>query len=311
MLSFQVSKGLDVKVLFDITEQHNWESCHPPALWEKSRVCSLSQCLCLSQWETVRLWSFSLLRPRAHLWTIKGKEHGRVPAIWMWPSANCLHQHTLPLQSCLEPCLPLPLTWLHRLSPCLSTRPLRAHTRHSVLTETLSFTTTALSHHLPWSLRFQTAAPPKSNCLALHLWHHSLLPWKVPPIQQDDFPARRRGCTERGRQHLFKHKYLWYLAKRQETRWETTEEAKIPIYMMLHFQGSSLVKARCSAFFRSSLYARISRWLFLQLSGSLGITLEFKSIWSLKRRMSLQVLHLLFHVAIRWLSWWKDEQQSF
>lgn len=249
----------------------------------------------------VHLWSFSLLCPRAHLWTIKAMEHGRVPAIWMWPSANCLHQHTLPLQPCLDPCIPVPLTWLHWLSPCLSTRPLRAHTRHSVLTETLSFTTPALSHHFPWSLIFQTVAPPKSNCLALHLWHHSLLPWKVPPIQQDDFPARRRGCTERGRQHLFKHKYLWYLAKRQETRWETTEEAKIPIYMMLHFQGSSLVKARCSVFFCSSLHARISRWLFLRLSGSLGIMLEFKSIWSSKSRMSLQMLHLLFHVAIRWL----------
>lgn len=202
-------------------------------------------------------------------------EYGKVPAIWRWPSANCLHQHTLPLQSCLEPCLPVPLTWLHWLSLCLSTRPLRARTRHSVLIETLSFTTTALSHHFPWSLRFQTAAPPKFNCLALHLWHHSLLPWKVTPIQQDDFPARRRGCTERGRQHLFKHKYLWYLAKRQETRWETTEEAKIPIYMMLQFQGSSLVKARCSAFFCSSLYARISRWLFL-------FQVHWESCWSSK-----------------------------
>lgn len=46
----------------------------------------------------------------------------------------------------------------------------------------------------------------------------------------------------RGRQHLFKHKYLWYLAKRQETIWKTTEKAKIPIYMSLWVQGSSLVK---------------------------------------------------------------------
>lgn len=56
----------------------------------------------------VHLWSFSLLCPRAHLWTIKAMEHGRVPAIWMWPSANCLHQHTLPLQPCLDPCIPVP-----------------------------------------------------------------------------------------------------------------------------------------------------------------------------------------------------------
>lgn len=79
---------------------------------------------------------------------------------------------------------------------CCQWQTSEAHIRHSVLTR-FSSTKTALSHNHPWSFRFPTVAPPKSNCLAPHFWHHSLLPWQVPPIQHDDFPARRRGCTER------------------------------------------------------------------------------------------------------------------
>lgn len=105
----------------------------------KQRVCSFSPSwlLCLSHWEAANLWSFSLLRLRAHLWSIRASEHGRVPAIWMWPSANGLHHHTSPWKSCLEHCIPLRLTWLHLLSPYFGTRPLRAHIRHSVFTEIL------------------------------------------------------------------------------------------------------------------------------------------------------------------------------
>jgi hypothetical protein len=88
-----------------------------------------------------------------------------------------------------------PLTRLHLLlSPFFSHRLLREYIKHSGF---FLFTTTALSHHHSQSCIFPTVAPTKSNCLAPHFWHHSLLPWKVPPIQHDDFFARRRGCSER------------------------------------------------------------------------------------------------------------------
>lgn len=105
---------------------------------------SLSWLLCLSQWETVGLWSF-FLHLREHLWSIKAAEHGRVPAVWIWPSANFLYQHTSPLKSCLKHCIPFPLTWFHLLSPLLSNRPLRAHIRHSVFTEIFFYNNCSVS----------------------------------------------------------------------------------------------------------------------------------------------------------------------
>lgn len=43
--------------------------------------------------------------------------------------------------------------------------------------------TAALPCHHPQSCVFPTVAPTRSNCLARCFWHHSLLPWQVPPIQ--------------------------------------------------------------------------------------------------------------------------------
>lgn len=189
---FRFQEGLDVKMF------RPWKLSHSCFTRKESKKLALSLCpdSLISLSETADLWSFSLLCLREYLWSIKATGCGRVPAIWMWLSANFLHPHTSPLKSRLERCIPFPLAWLHLLSPLLSSRPLRAHIRHLVFTR-FSSAKTALSHNLPWSFRFPTVAPPKSNCLAPHFWHHSLLPWQVPPIQHDDFPARRRGCTER------------------------------------------------------------------------------------------------------------------
>lgn len=51
--------------------------------------------------ETGSLWSFTLQHLRKHLHSIKAMDHGRLPAIWLWPSTNLL-QCTSPLKSCLE-----------------------------------------------------------------------------------------------------------------------------------------------------------------------------------------------------------------
>lgn len=196
----------------------------------------------------------------------------------MWPSANCRYQHTSPLKSYREHCIPFPLTCLHLLSPFFNNWPQRAHSRHSVFPEILFLLQQLLS------------LIPILGASDSQLWHlQNLIAWHhisditvcchgkchqfsmMTSLPEGEDALRRR-------QHLFKHKYLWYLAKRQETIWKTTEEAKIPIYIMLCFQGSASVKARCSTFFRFSYYTRILWWLFLWLSSLLRIILEFKSI---------------------------------
>lgn len=51
--------------------------------------------------ETACLWS-SLQHLSKHLQNIKAMDCGRAPAIWLWSSANLLHQRVSSLKSCLE-----------------------------------------------------------------------------------------------------------------------------------------------------------------------------------------------------------------
>lgn len=213
----------------------------------------------------------------------------------MWPSANCLHQHTY-LKSCLEYRISFPLTCLQFLSPLFGNRPLRACISYLAFLFLLQqlfclIIILGVSGSQLWHLQNLIAWHCISDItVCCHGKCHQFSMMTSLPEGED---------TQRRRQHLFKHKYLWYLAKRQETTWKTTEEANIPISMMLCFGGSFWVKVRCSTFFRSSHYTRISRWLFLWLSGSLEIILQFESIYSLKSRMSLQMLHLPFSCHCR------------
>lgn len=181
--------------MFFSWKQQNCEKAHTSAWWGRKAESALSVLtpLFLSVRESGSL-ELPLLHLREHLWGRRAWNVAERQPSWHGLLQTVFNNFPFEIMSWKLSHFPSPsFTFCHHFAAAgfgVHTLDTQCLVRFSLFNNCL------VSHHL-WSFKFPTVAPPKSNCLAPHFWHHSLLPWKVPPIQHDDFPARRRGCSER------------------------------------------------------------------------------------------------------------------
>lgn len=157
---------------------------------------------------------------------------GTVPAIWMWPFANCLHQHTSPLKSCLKLQMPFPSPGFISYHRFLAAG-LWEHTLHTLsllrffsFTELVCLFTLGASDSQLWHLQ---------NLIAWHRIYDIIVCCHGKCHQFGMMTSLPEGEDAWRGRHLFKHEYLCYLVKRQDTIQKTRDKAEIPIYMMLCF----------------------------------------------------------------------------